>query len=327
MKIFNEQNIPNIPWEDKPEGCTDVVWRSAKNPIVTRDSIKDSNSIFNSAVVKYGDKFVGIFRSDDTCRVQKLHYGESVDGINWDINDEPIKFIKENDEIGDFVYGYDPRLCKVEDKYYITWCNGYAGYPTIGLAETTDFKTFIQKENAFLPCNRNGVMFPRKVNGKFAMISRPSDRGHTAFGDIFYSQSPDLKYWGEHRHVMATVSGNWQNTKIGGGPTPIETEEGWLMIYHGVLTSCNGFTYCAGCAITDLEKPWIVKYRTKPYIMAPREIYECAGDVPNVVFPCSCLCDAETGRLAIYYGAADTVLGLAFTTVDELVKFTKENSF
>lgn len=99
------------------------------------------------------------------------------------------------------------------------------------------------------------------------------------------------------------------------------------MIYHGVLTSCNGFVYSAGAAILDLEKPWIVKYRTKPHILSPREIYECVGDVPNVVFPCTNLCDAATGRITIYYGAADTVIGMAYTTADDLVKYIKENSY
>ena len=108
---------------------------------------------------------------------------------------------------------------------------------------------------------------------------------------------------------------------------PIETEEGWLLIYHGVLISCNGFVYSAGCALLDLDEPWKVKYRTKPYIISPRELYECVGDVPNVVFPCTNLCDAATGRIAIYYGAADTVIGLAYTTAEELVQFTKENSY
>ena len=99
------------------------------------------------------------------------------------------------------------------------------------------------------------------------------------------------------------------------------------MIYHGVLTSCNGFVYSAGAAILDSEKPWIVKYRTKSYILSPRELYECVGDVPNVVFPCTNLCDAETGRIVIYYGAADTVLALAYTTVGELMDFIKKNSY
>ncbi len=326
MKLINGISIKNLPWQDRPESCEDVVWRDTRNPIVTRSAIKNSNSIFNSAVVPFDGGFVGVFRSDDTTRKQNLHFGKSSDGINWDINNEPIRFICDNDEISTFEYGYDPRVCKIEDKYYVTWCNGYKGFPTIGIAETTDFKTFVQHENAFLPFNRNGVLFPRKINGNFAMLSRPSDNGHTPFGDIFYSESPDMTFWGKHRHVMSPAGG-WQSTKIGGGPVPIETDEGWLIIYHGVLTNCSGYVYSAGAAILDIDKPWIVKYRTKPYILNPRELYEVTGDTPTVVFPCTNLVDADTGRIAIYYGAADTVIGLAYTTVDELVKFTKENSF
>ena len=326
MKVINGESIPNLPWEDKPSDCKDVIWRSKNNPIITRDFIKNSNSIFNSAVVPFEGGFAGVFRSDDTMRIQRLHVGKSADGVHWDLDDEPIRFMNEDGGYNEFEYGYDPRVCKIEDKYYVTWCNGYKGFPTIGIAETTDFKTFIQHENAFLPFNRNGVLFPRKINGNYAMISRPSDNGHTPFGDVFYSESPDMTFWGKHKHVMSPTGG-WQSTKVGGGPVPIETDEGWLTIYHGVLTSCNGFVYSAGAAILDSEKPWIVKYRTKPYIIAPREIYECVGDVPNVVFPCTNLCDADTGRIAVYYGAADTVIGMAYTTVDDLAEFVKENSY
>jgi beta-1,4-mannooligosaccharide/beta-1,4-mannosyl-N-acetylglucosamine phosphorylase len=106
----------------------------------------------------------------------------------------------------------------------------------------------------------------------------------------------------------------------------METTEGWLMIYHGVLTSCNGFVYSGGAALLDLDKPWKVIYRTRPYIISPRMLYECVGDVPNVVFPVAAVCDAPTGRMAIYYGGADTVVCLAFTQVDELIGFVKENS-
>lgn len=326
MKVINGEIINNIPWEEKPAGCKDVIWRSRNNPIITRDAIKNSNSIFNSAVVPFEGGFAGVFRSDDQTRKQLLHVGFSKDGVFWEIEDEPIKFMNEKGGYNEFEYGYDPRVCKIEDKYYVTWCNGYKGFPTIGIAQTTDFKKFLQLENAFLPFNRNGVLFPRKINGNYAMLSRPSDKGHTPFGEIFYSESPDLTYWGKHRLVMRPCGG-WQSTKVGGGPIPIETDEGWLMIYHGVLTSCNGFVYSAGAAILDSEKPWIVKYRTKSYILSPRELYECVGDVPNVVFPCTNLCDAETGRIVIYYGAADTVLALAYTTVGELMDFIKKNSY
>ncbi|WP_331678783.1 glycoside hydrolase family 130 protein [Zhenhengia yiwuensis] len=320
--------LPNIPWQERPEGCTDVVWRYSNNPVIKRNAIPSSNSIFNSAVVPFEGKFAGVFRCDSKSRSMDIFAGFSEDGINWNINHEPITFEGEDAEILNREYRYDPRVCFIEDRYYITWCNGYHG-PTIGVAYTFDFKTFHQLENAFLPYNRNGVLFPRKINGLYGMVSRPSDTGHTPFGDIFYSQSPDMEFWGKHRHVMSTVKGDesaWQSTKIGAGPIPIETSEGWLMIYHGVLNSCNGFVYSFGAAILDLEKPWIVKYRTKPYLLSPQELYECVGDVPNVAFPCAALTDAETGRIAIYYGCADTVTGLAFAQVDELVEYIKNNS-
>jgi len=318
------RSLPNIPWEDRPKDCNDVVWRSRRNPIIPRDLIPTSNSIFNSAVVPYKEGFAGVFRCDNTARDMQIHSGRSKDGINWEIQPEPINFKFDDPEAGKSEYKYDPRVVKIDDKYYVTWCNGYHG-PTIGVGYTYDFEDFYQLENAFLPYNRNGVLFPKKINGNYAMLSRPSDTGHTPFGDIFYSESPDMIYWGKHRHIMSRSEG-WQSTKIGAGPIPIETTEGWLMIYHGVLTSCNGYVYSMGAALLDINKPWQVLYRTRPYILNPREQYEMVGDVPNVAFPCAALTDADTGRIAIYYGGADTVTCLAFTTVEMLVDFLKNNS-
>ena len=122
------------------------------------------------------------------------------------------------------------------------------------------------------------------------------------------------------------TKGGWQSTKIGAGPTPIETKEGWLLFYHGVLTSCNGFVYSFGAALLDLDQPWKVMHRTASYLLSPQTLYECVGDVPNVAFPCAALTDAATGRIAIYYGCADTVTGLAFCQVDEVIDFVKSNS-
>ena len=327
-KIIGNE-LPNIPWQEKPEGYVQPVWRYTENPIIRRDAIPTSNSVFNSAVVPFCGKFAGVFRCDSLSISMDIFAGFSEDGIHWEINHTPIQFEGADGEILKREYRYDPRVCFIEDRYYITWCNGYHG-PTIGIAYTYDFKKFTQLENAFLPYNRNGVLFPKKINGKYMLLSRPSDTGHTPFGDIFCSQSPDLEYWGHHRYVMGTVPGDtsaWQCTKIGPGPTPIETDEGWLLLYHGVLNTCNGFVYRMGCALLDRDEPWKVLARSKNYILAPKEIYECVGDVPNVVFPCAVLTDAATGRIAIYYGCADTVTGLAFTTVDTLVQYAKENNF
>jgi beta-1,4-mannooligosaccharide/beta-1,4-mannosyl-N-acetylglucosamine phosphorylase len=321
--------LPDMPWEERPKDCQDVVWRYSGNPIIGRDGNARSNSVFNSAVIPFKDGYAGVFRCDSKSISMDLFAGFSKDGLHWKIDDEPIKLVDNEEEVLRREYRYDARVCFLDGKYYVTWCNGYHG-PTIGMAWTDDFKTFHQLENALLPFNRNGVLFPRKINGEYMLISRPSDNGHTPFGDIFVSRSKDLTYWGKHRFMMGTVKGDtsaWQSTKIGAGPVPIETDEGWLLIYHGVITTCNGYVYRVGAALLDIDEPWKVKYRTKDYILAPQKLYECVGDVPNVTFPCATLSDAATGRIAIYYGCADTVTGIAFTTIDRLVDYIKKTDF
>ncbi|MCM4156976.1 glycoside hydrolase family 130 protein [Gramella sp. AN32] len=318
-----------IPWQEKPENSKEVLWRYSENPIIDRYAIPTSNSIFNSAVVPFKDGYAGVFRCDNKAVQMNIFAGFSENGIDWDIEHQPISFAPGNTQMIDSDYKYDPRVTFIEDRYWITWCNGYHG-PTIGIGYTFDFKEFYQCENAFLPFNRNGVLFPKKINGKYAMLSRPSDNGHTPFGDIYISYSPDMKYWGEHRCVMKVApfeKSAWQCTKIGAGPVPILTNEGWLLFYHGVIATCNGFRYSIGAALLDENEPEKVKFRSQPYLMAPAEIYELTGDVPNVIFPCASLHSMEEDKLALYYGAADTVTGLAFGKISEIIAFTKKNSF
>ena len=315
--------LPNIPWQDKPKGSDSVVWRYNKNPVVGRNVIKSGGRVFNSAIIPYKGEFIGVFRADHKNGYPQLHLGRSKDGFSWNLEDDIIRFHNEDGSPAKpILYGYDPRLVEVEGTYYILWCNYFNG-PTIGIAKTKDFKTFIQLENAFLPFNRNGVLFPRKINGNFVMLNRPSDNGHTPFGDIYLSQSPDLTYWGKHRVVMKTSHYWWKNTKLGAGPVPIETTEGWLMIYHGVCTTCSGFIYSIGAALLDIDDPSKVIVDCENYILTPEEPYETIGFVANVCFPCATVQDADTGRIAIFYGAADTYCALAFTQVDELVDYIK----
>ncbi len=151
--------LPDMPWEEKPSGSKEILWRYSNNPVIRRDLLSTSNSIFNSAVVPFADngskRFAGVFRCDDTNRRMRLHAGFSPDGFNWNINEEDIGLTGANPDISDWEYGYDPRVTKIDDKYWVTWCNGYHG-PTIGVAWTTDFETFHQLENAFLPYNQIG---------------------------------------------------------------------------------------------------------------------------------------------------------------------------
>jgi beta-1,4-mannooligosaccharide/beta-1,4-mannosyl-N-acetylglucosamine phosphorylase len=324
--IFKNVNpLPNIPWQEKPKEHLGPVWRYDQNPIISRNPLKNVARIFNSAVISYKGKFIGVFRGEQNNGIPHLYLGHSTDGICWSYEEEKISFVNENGQPFMPFYAYDPRLVQVEDTYYIIWCTDFYG-ASIGLAKTTDFKTFVRLENPFLPFNRNAVLFPRKLNGNFMLLSRPSDSGHTPFGDIFISESPDLNYWGKHRHVMSKGNEWWQSVKIGGGAAPIETSEGWLLFYHGVSGTCNGFVYSMGGAILDLENPSIVKYRCEDFLLTPQTWYEERGFVNNVLFPCASLQDSETGRIAIYYGAADSYVGLAFTTLTEIVTYIKAHS-
>lgn len=319
-------SLPNVPWQEKPEGLRDApVWRYSENPIIDRNPIKNVARIFNSAIVPYDGAFIGVFRGEQLNGIPNIYIGYSKDGIHWNYEEEMIAFV---DQAGnDFMpkYAYDPRLVKVEDAYYIMWCTDFYG-ASIGMAKTQDFKTFVRVDNPFIPFNRNAVMFPRKIRDNFVLLSRPSDSGHTPFGDIFLSESPDLVYWGKHRHVMGKGSNWWESVKVGGGAAPIETTEGWLLFYHGVSGTCNGLIYSMGAAILDMDNPSIVKYRCKNFLLTPEAWYEERGFVSNVLFPCATLQDADSGKIAIYYGAADSYVAMAFTTLEDVVDYVKENS-
>lgn len=311
-----------------------VFRRYEHNPIVTPEAVPTANSIFNSAVVPFGNGFAGVFRVDSVRMEANLHVGFSDDGLTWRINDFPVLFKCPNldgpDPNFDGRFQYDPRITLIDGTFYVTWCHypdakQGGGAPAIGLAQTRDFQTFELLDPTIAYLNRNGVLFPRKINGAYAMLHRPSDLGHTPFGDIYYASSPDLIHWGRHRFVFGP-RGGWQSTKVGAGPVPIETDEGWLLIYHGVRTSCSGYVYSVGAAILDLEKPWKVRYRTRSYLLAPTEPYERVGDVPSVVFPAAAIADTKK-QVTLYYGAADTVLAVAYANLDDIVAFTKDNSF
>ncbi|MEQ8848711.1 glycoside hydrolase family 130 protein [Botrimarina sp.] len=316
-----------FPWQARPAGSSEIIWRYRDNPVLGRKPVGDIQGIYNSAVTPFGDGYAGVFRTEDYTRFPRLHVGWSNDGLDWTIEPKPIEFT--NHPFDPAEYAYDPRVTAIDGEYVVQWCGGHNG-PTISLARTKDFRSFERMENAFLPFNRNGVLFPRRINGNYYLLSRPSDDGHTPFGDVYLSESPNLVHWGRHRLVMRKGGEHtgqwWQRTKIGAGPVPIETPDGWLMIYHAVMDTCNGFVYSLGAALLDLDEPWRVLYRTNRHLLTPDADYEVSGHVPNVVFPVATLLDDTTGRLTIYYGAADTCTALAFAHLGELVDFTKANS-
>lgn len=325
-KVINGQNIKNLPWEECPANYSLPIWRFSKNPITKTNPFPHINRIFNSSLVPFNDEFIGVFRCDGNDGSVMLHVGHSRDGIHIDIEKEPLHFVDLNgNKLNDTLWGYDPRIIKIEDYYYINWCDEIGNAPTIGIAKTKDFKTFYKFDNPFIPNNRNGVLFPRKINNKYYMLSRPSDTAHTPFGDIYISESKDLEYWGKHKILLKKGFAFWNGLKIGGGPAPIETSEGWLVFIHGVNATCNGYVYSAGAMILDKDDPSKILHLCKEFVLTPEKDYEQVGFVSNVVFPTSILVDQESGKLVIYYGCADTCTSIAFSTIDKMIDYIKEN--
>lgn len=327
IRILGAASLPNIPWQERKaeDQAATPLWRYSGNPVLGRNPTPEIARIFNSAVACWQDGFIAVLRGEQTDGIPHIYLGYSRDGFSWTVGSDRIPFTDAAGRPCMPHYAYDPRLVMVEDSYYIIWCTDFFG-AAIGMAVTKDFKTFTRLENPFIPFNRNAVLFPRRINGTYRLLSRPSDSGHTPFGDIFISESPDMTFWGKHRHVMGRGSNWWESVKIGAGAAPIETTEGWLLFYHGVSSTCNGFVYSLGGAILDIDEPSRVLYRCTNYLLTPETSYETVGFVPNVVFPCASLQDPDTGRIAIYYGAADTHVGLAFTKVQDVVEYIKQHN-
>ena len=326
-KILSDNNVKNFPWEDRPKNSDSPIWRYSGNPLIKRNPNKSCARVYNSAFVKFHDEYIGVFRGDGIDGIAKLYVGHSKNALDFEIDNEPIHFLDENNNPCDSNWQYDPRVIQIDDTFYIVWCDEFANMAALGIAKTKDFKTFIKLNRPFLPFNRNGVLFPKKINGYYAMLNRPSDGHHTRFGDIYISYSPDLNFWGKHECVAKSGGKEWWRAiKIGAGPVPIETDEGWLIFTHGVGDCCNGLIYSMGAMILDKDDPSKVKYDCSPYLLTPEMPYETNGFTNNVIFPTCTLFDKDTGRIAIYYGSADTYTCLAFTTIDIVIDYIKKHA-
>lgn len=302
-----------------------VFERYAGNPIVRPEDVPGGcNSIFNSAVVRLGQGgYTGVFRVEHQDQFSRLHRGESPDGIAWTIG-PPIEFVCDDPDLAPLEHLYDPRITLLEGKHYITYANHDARHGSrIGLALTEDFEAFRQIGNISSAHNRNGVLFPERIDGRYARLERPYAAVDAPAG-IWYAEGPDLVHWGGWRPVLDPKPG-WAEWKVGAGPPPIRTDEGWLLIYHGVHRTADGSTYCAGAALLDLEQPWRVRARPAAYLLSPTTLYERVGDVMNVVFPCAAVVEPD-GEVKLYYGAADTCVALATARLEDLVAFCLESA-
>lgn len=309
---------------------TELFRRDERNPILTAaDWPYLVNSVFNPGATKLPDgQTLLLARVEDRTGLSHLNAARSHDGLtDWKIDTQPT-FVPDP-------HGFPEELWGVEDSRVVylpeleQWAITYTAYsergPLVSLALTHDFRTFERRGAITGSEDKDAAFFPRRIGGRWALIHRPVAGPSGAGAHIWLSFSPDLQQWGEPALVLEARRGGWWDAnKIGLCTPPIETIEGWLIIYHGVRTTGAGVIYRLGLALLDLEDPTRVIRRGDEWIMSPSEEYEIIGDVGYVVFPCGQVVDEDSGDLRLYYGAADSSIGLAHGNVREMLDWLKK---
>ena len=300
---------------------TSVFVRHPDNPLLeANDWPVPVNVVFNPSAALVDGVTVLLVRVEDRRGLSSLYAARSLDGVsNWTVDPSPAMQPIADDH--NAAWGFeDARSVWVQelDRFVVT-CTAYgpAG-PAVHLAMTRDFDEFEHVGIVMPPEDKNASLFPRRINGNWVLLHRPTTvTGLTA--DIWLSRSSDLVSWRAPEPVMSCRGGAWwDGIRIGTGPPPIETERGWLIFYHGVKQTVSGVIYRFGAALLDLDRPQTVLGRTAEWLLSPDAPYERVGDVPNVVFPCGII-ERPGGELRVYYGAADTSVCMATTTVDAVL--------
>ncbi len=254
-----------------------------------------------------------IIRPDQTylTSISHLRLARSADGINFDIEDTPA--LGPANDIESFGVE-DPRISLIDGTYYITYVAVCPLGVTTCLASTKDFKSFERHGVIFCPENKDVVLFPERINGKYYALHRPVSPLFKR-QDIWLAESPDLICWGNHRFLCAPDEESWDRIKVGPSAVPFRIEQGWLEIYHGVGPDNR---YCLGAVLLDADRPWKVIARGGKPFFEPLADYERSGFFSNVIFTCGLL--YEEDKLKIYYGAADTTICYAELSLEECLK-------
>ena len=308
---------------------TELFRRHEHNPILSAaDWPYPINSVFNPGATLLQDGTTLLL-----CRVEDRrghsHFcaARSANGIdNWQIDPQPT-LMADPDKFPEELWGIeDPRITYVPElkRYAVVYTAYTRDGPGVALALTEDFKQFERYGVIMSPEDKDAALLPHRINGCWALIHRPvsAPRAH-----IWISYSSDLRHWGSHKLMMEARHGAWWDAnKIGLSPPPIETPQGWLMIYHGVRQTAAGAIYRLGLALFDLQQPEVCLKRGDEWIFGPQEPYELHGDVDNVVFPCGYTIAPDGDTIHLYYGAADSSIGLATGSVSALLEWLSEHS-
>ena len=297
--------------------------RSQANPILTAADVPyAANAIFSPGSARLEDETILLARVEDLRGISQLHVARSADGVSdWRFDPKPL-LRSDVDHYPEEIWGCeDPRLTWLPERN--EWAIAYTAYsrrgPLVSLAMTRDFRTVDRLGPVMPPDDKDAALFPQRFGDRWAMIHRPSPLRGGAH--MWISFSPDLRHWGDHTLLLEARDGAWWGAgKIGLGPPPLETAEGWLLLYHGVHVTADGPIYRSGLALLDIDDPVRVLHRTDEWVFSPAAPYEVIGDVGRVVFPCGWIADTAMDELRIYYGAADSVVGLAIARLSEVLK-------
>ena len=282
--------------------------RYSGNPVLKPNPFNtwEALNVFNAGIVYHNGLFHMLYRAQGIDYISHIGYAVSEDGYHWSRLDKPVlspanKFETRGVE--------DPRITWLEGKFYMT----YTAYSPIGIraaiAESENLITW-NRMGILLPDedNKDTAIFPQRIGGRYCMLHRREP-------DIWLAYSDDLLHWTDHQKIMGPIANTWEHTKVGISGPPILTEQGWLLVYHGVDKS---MVYRQGVSLLDLENPTMVKCRVEKPVLEPTEAWEIKGDVPNVIFSCGQI--VKEGILYVYYGGADRVMAVATVPLEDLLK-------
>jgi predicted GH43/DUF377 family glycosyl hydrolase len=299
--------------------------RHPENPILTASEWPyPVNSVFNCGATTLPDGVTLLLcRVEDRSGRSHLCAARSKDGITrWEIDAAPT-LAPDPERFPEEVWGIeDPRITYIPElnKYAVVYTSYSRGGPGVSLALTRDFRSFERLGVVMPPEDKDAALLPKRIGDCWALIHRPVTTWQGAH--IWISYSPDLRHWGSHRLILRARQGGWWDAnKIGLSPPPIETERGWLIIYHGVRHTASGSLYRLGLALFDSRTPERCLLRGDTWVFGPEEVYERQGDVANVVFPCGYTLAPDGDTLNLYYGAADTCVAVATTSVHALLEW------
>jgi len=296
-------------------GGRDLIHRSERNPLISIEDLPfRCIDICNAGAVRVADEYILLLTIQSLEGFYFIYPARSRDGYDFEVSEQPLMAPSREGPFGaeEELGVLDPRIVRLDDVYYIAYdVLGEHGF-RLGLGRTEDFRTVERVGLVSEPDTKAGVLFPKKIKGKYARLERPSEGK-----SIWISFSEDLEYWGWSEVVMTPRGGFWDSDRIGVAGPPVETDLGWLISYYGVKGTSAGPLYRLGAAILDVENPARLVKRTNVPILSPREDYERLGDVTNLVFLCGWIIELDN-QVKLYYGAANSCICLGTAKLEDI---------